>query len=63
MGLTSWRGNDVRRTDVEIAKNYLSEEELIVLNGLTEQYPVSDFDEFVDESSKIEFNRERKQCD
>jgi hypothetical protein len=40
MGLTSWRGADVRRQDVEIAKNYLTLEEITVLNGLTEQYLV-----------------------
>lgn len=38
MGLTSWRGAKVRKSDVTIAKNYLSEEEISALNNLTEQY-------------------------
>ena len=38
MGLTSWRGEKVRKQDVIIAKNYLEEEELRVLNNLVEQY-------------------------
>ena len=40
MGLTSWRGAKVRKEDVAIAKNYLSEEELAALNNLAEQYLV-----------------------
>lgn len=40
MGLTTWRGTKVRKQDTEIAKNYLSEEELLALNNLTEQYLV-----------------------
>ncbi|MBR0225262.1 MAG: virulence RhuM family protein [Thermoguttaceae bacterium] len=35
MGLTSWRGNIVRKGDVIIAKNYLSAEEIDQLNRLT----------------------------
>ena len=38
MGLTTWRGAKVRKQDVTIAKNYLSEEELASLNNLVEQY-------------------------
>jgi hypothetical protein len=38
MGLTSWRGARVRKLDVSIAKNYLSEKELRALNNLVEQY-------------------------
>ncbi len=38
MGLTSWRGAKVRKQDVGIAKNYLSEDELRALNNLAEQY-------------------------
>lgn len=38
MGLTSWRGNKIRKSDVSIAKNYLNEEELSALNNLVEQY-------------------------
>jgi len=40
MGLTSFRGEKVRKGDVVIAKNYLQEEELRVLNNLVEQYLV-----------------------
>jgi hypothetical protein len=40
MGLTSWRGEKVRKRDVSIAKNYLNEEELAALNNLVEQYLV-----------------------
>jgi hypothetical protein len=40
MGLTNWRSEKVRRQDIGIAKNYLSEEELSVLNNLVEQYLV-----------------------
>ena len=40
MGLTSWRGEKVRKGDVVIAKNYLQEEELRALNNLVEQYLV-----------------------
>jgi hypothetical protein len=38
MGLTSWRGAKVRKEDVTIAKNYLTEPELLALNNLVEQY-------------------------
>lgn len=38
MGLTSYRGAKVRKQDVTIAKNYLSEDELAALNNLVEQY-------------------------
>ncbi|MBU1569772.1 MAG: virulence RhuM family protein [Proteobacteria bacterium] len=38
MGLTNWRGSKVRKQDVTIAKNYLTEQELLALNNLVEQY-------------------------
>ena len=38
MGLTNWRGSTIRKSDVSIAKNYLSEEEILALNNLVEQY-------------------------
>ena len=38
MGLTNWDGARIRKTDVSIAKNYLSVEELLALNNLAEQY-------------------------
>jgi hypothetical protein len=40
MGLTNWRGDKPRQQDVAIAKNYLDEDELSVLNNLVEQYLV-----------------------
>jgi len=40
MGLTNWRGEKIRKTDVSIAKNYLQEKELMALNNLVEQYLV-----------------------
>lgn len=40
MGLTSFRGSKVRKADIAIAKNYLSQEEIAALNNLTEQYLV-----------------------
>lgn len=41
MGLTTWKGSPaspIRRADVEVAKNYLGEEELRTLNLLVDQY-------------------------
>ena len=38
LGLTNWRGATIRKQDIAIAKNYLSEEELAALNNLVEQY-------------------------
>ena len=35
MGLTSWKGSVVRKQDIIIAKNYLTEDELDTLNRLT----------------------------
>ena len=35
MGLTSWKGSIVRKQDIIIAKNYLSEDEIDILNRLT----------------------------
>ena len=40
MGLTNWEGARIRKADVSVAKNYLSEEELRALNNLAEQYLV-----------------------
>ena len=38
LGLTNWRGAVIRKQDVAIAKNFLSEPELAALNNLVEQY-------------------------
>jgi len=40
LGLTNWRGAVIRKQDVGIAKNYLTEPELAALNNLVEQYLV-----------------------
>ncbi len=34
MGLTNWKGDDIRRTDVTVAKNYLNENEISELNRI-----------------------------
>ena len=38
LGLTNWRGAVIRKHDVAIAKNYLTEPELAALNNLVEGY-------------------------
>jgi hypothetical protein len=38
MGLTSWRGDKVRKRDVGIAKNYLNKEEIEALNRIVTMY-------------------------
>jgi hypothetical protein len=38
MGLTSWRGARVRKADVTVAKNYLTVDELSILNLIVDQY-------------------------
>lgn len=38
MGLTSWKGDKVRKRDVTVAKNYLSETELKSLNRIVTMY-------------------------
>ncbi len=38
MGLKTWRGDKIRKSDITIAKNYLKEDELTSLNNLVEQY-------------------------
>lgn len=38
MGLTSWSGKTIKRSDVEVAKNYLNEEEIDALNKIVTAY-------------------------
>ncbi|MEV0128560.1 virulence RhuM family protein [Dactylosporangium sp. NPDC050688] len=38
MGLTTWPGRQVRKSDVTVAKNYLTEDEVIELNRLTTMF-------------------------
>lgn len=38
MGLTTWSGNSIKQSDVEVAKNYLDEKELDALNKIVTAY-------------------------
>ena len=38
MGLSTWSGNRIKRSDVEVAKNYLDEKELDALNKIVAAY-------------------------
>ncbi len=38
MGLTSWQGKTIKKSDVEVAKNYLNEEEIDALNKIVTAY-------------------------
>jgi hypothetical protein len=38
MGLSNWKGGTIRREDISVAKNYLSKEELDVLNRIVSMY-------------------------
>ena len=38
MGLTTWKGNKVRKADISIAKNYLNEKEMKSLNRIVTMY-------------------------
>ncbi len=38
MGLTSWKGDKVRKNNVTVAKNYLNEEEIMSLNRIVTMY-------------------------
>ncbi len=38
MGLTTWKGAKVRRVDITVAKNYLTEKELKSLNRIVTMY-------------------------
>jgi hypothetical protein len=38
MGLTNWTGSKIRKTEVAVAKNYLSAEELDILNRIVTAY-------------------------
>jgi len=39
MGLTSWSGTRPRKTDVAVAKNYLDQQELDILNRVVSNCP------------------------
>jgi hypothetical protein len=38
MGLTNWKGAKVRKTDVTVAKNYLTADEISELNRIVVMY-------------------------
>ncbi|WP_281177378.1 RhuM family protein [Pseudostreptobacillus hongkongensis] len=38
MGLTSWEGEEVKKSEIKIAKNYLIKEELEILNRIVSVY-------------------------
>lgn len=38
MGLTAWAGKEIKRSDVEVAKNYLNEKEIDALNKIVMAY-------------------------
>ncbi len=38
MGLTSFKGNKIKQSDITVAKNYLSEDELKSMNRIVDQY-------------------------
>ena len=38
MGLTTWAGADIRKSDVEVAKNYLTATEIEALNRIVSAY-------------------------
>src|ERR1035441_1206349 len=56
MGLTAWSGAKVRKQDVHIAKNYLAQEEMELLNLIVSQY--LDFAEFQARTRKTMYMRD-----
>jgi hypothetical protein len=56
MGLTTWSGRKVRKHDIHIAKNYLNEEEMGLLNLIVTQY--LDFAEFQARTRKVMYMRD-----
>jgi hypothetical protein len=56
MGLTSWKGTRIRKSEVTVAKNYLKPEELELLNLIVSQY--LDFAELQARSGKLMYMRD-----
>jgi hypothetical protein len=56
MGLTAWAGGKVRKHDAHVAKNYLTKEEVELLNLIVSQY--LDFAEFQARTKKKMFMRD-----
>jgi hypothetical protein len=55
-GLKAWEGTKIRRHDVHVAKNYLNEEEMGLLNLIVSQY--LDFAEFQARTRKVMYMRD-----
>jgi hypothetical protein len=56
MGLTSWAGAKIRKTDVHVAKNYLGKEEMELLNLIVNQF--LEFAEFQARTRKVMYMRD-----
>ncbi len=56
LGLTTWKAEKIRKTDITIAKNYLTEKELKKLNLLVEQYLA--FAELQADENKVMYMRD-----
>jgi len=56
MGLTSWKGGRIQKGEVTVAKNYLNQEELELLNLIVSQY--LDFAELQARSGKVMYMRD-----
>lgn len=56
MGLTSWKGGRIQKTEVMVAKNYLMPQELELLNLIVSQY--LDFAELQARSGKVMYMRD-----
>lgn len=65
-GLTSWKGDKVRKHDVTVAKNYLTQEELSDLNRIVTMYLEVFHQQRLAEPKKDDFDQfleQRKQLD
>jgi hypothetical protein len=56
MGLTAWKGSRIQKTDVTVAKNYLNQDEMEVMNLIVSQY--LDFAELQARSGKVMYMRD-----
>jgi hypothetical protein len=56
MGLTSWAGAKVRKTDIHVAKNYLGKDEMELLNLIVNQF--LEFAEFQARTRKVMYMRD-----
>jgi len=56
MGLTAWKGSRIQKTDVTVAKNYLNQDEMEIMNLIVSQY--LDFAELQARSGKVMYMRD-----